>query len=127
MFGQTSCTKRRRGSLCGCCDDQGDEVRREQRRSYAGSVEIWVDGIKRFDVEARLAVYVEVIETRAGNGVEHSDGAVSWSGQLEGLSHHNQLELIGPKLELKFPDEQSGEAVMADNSGFVRGLGAPPF
>jgi hypothetical protein len=103
-----------------------DAMTREQRRSYAGPVEIWVDGIKRFDVEARLAGYVEILETATASGLEHVDGETSWGGQLEGLSHHNQLELIGPKLELRFPSEQRSEALM-DNSGAVRGLGETPF
>jgi len=100
---------------------------REQRRSYAGPVEIWVDGIKRFDVEVRLTAYVEITETTTASGTERSEGAMSWNGQLEGLSHHNQLELIGPTLELKFPDEQTGEAKMPDNSGVIFGRGKPPF
>jgi hypothetical protein len=100
---------------------------REQRRSYAGPVEIWVDGIKRFDVEVRLMAYVEITETATPTGTERSESPLSWSGQLEGLSHHNQLELIGPMLELKFPDEQSGEAKMSDNSGIIIGRGKPPF
>jgi hypothetical protein len=100
---------------------------RKQRESYHGPVAIWVDGVKRFDVEAELTSYVEVAEVDALGDAQQVDDALSWDGRLEGLSQHNRLELIAQQLELRLPDEQIGSAVMPDNSGAIRGTGNPPF
>lgn len=88
----------------------------EQRQSYTGPVEIWVDGVKRFDVTGTL--------TR--RTVPAGD-AESWDGSLEGLSHHNRLELTGRPLELRLANERSGIVLMPDGSDVVRGVGAVPF
>jgi hypothetical protein len=89
---------------------------RKQRQSYSGSVEIWVDGVKRFDVAANLTGWIDP-----------SDDAVSWDGRFEGLSHHNRLELIGHPLELRLSNDNSGMAIMTDSSGVLRGQGPVPF
>ena len=51
---------------------------RKQRETYSGPIEIWVDGVKRVDVEATLSEWVDPV-----------DDAISWDGRFEGLSHHN--------------------------------------
>jgi hypothetical protein len=88
----------------------------KQRQTYEGPVEIWVDGIKRFDLTGKLSCWTDPAGT-----------VVSWDGLLEGLSQHNRLELTGRPLELRLANERSSTVVMSEGSDAVRGVGPVPF
>ena len=71
----------------------------EQRGSYDGPVEIWVGDAKRLD-----ALYYRLV------------------------SEHERSGLVGQQLDLKFPNGQTGRAVMtAYNAGALTGVREPPF
>jgi len=46
---------------------------------------------------------------------------VGW--HIDGLSQSELRNLIGPQLELRLPNGQTGRAVLADISGVVKGNG----
>lgn len=100
---------------------------REQRTTYSGPAEIWVDGEKVHDVEVILFGFVDVIEVQTFGGLIVQDGATSWGGHLEGLTEGQQIRLIGHTFELRLQNGQTGQAVLADIEGTVSGIRETPF
>lgn len=101
---------------------------REQRRSYDDAAQIWIGGVRQFEVHARLTGYEDVIETQTAGGVIRTPGVRSWDGFLSGLSEVQLVGLLSKELELKLQNGRSGSVWLADSTtGFVRGSGETPF
>ena len=105
---------------------RGGSPVRERQSSYRGRVEIWIDDEKIMDADVHLAGYVEVHQVQTSGGLRRFEGRTSWGGYLVGASQHQRNKLIGLQLDLKFPNGQTGRAVL-DGRSALHGVRETPF
>src|ERR1022692_739117 len=91
----------------------------EARLRYNGPAEIWVGGVKRFDVVVRLIGWVDVTEITTNGGASLQDGVTSWDGNIVGLAERDLFGMVGATLEVKLPEGGSGEAVLLNSDSYL--------
>jgi len=99
---------------------------RERRKTYTGSVEVWVNGSKRFVTSARLVGYVHVSVIRTRSDDEPFEGPTSWDGHIE-ISEGEAQALFADQLELRSAEGWVGRARLDGTGGRVEGFGVVPF
>lgn len=99
---------------------------REERQHYCGLVRLSAGGQDYGEVQVQLTGYVDVMKIPTTSGTIVRDGVTSWDGYLN-MTGSQLLKFYDDNnltLELRFPDDRVGRAVLRDLHGYVTGYGA---
>ena len=105
-------------------------MRTTREHHYKGPVEVWVDGVQRFEADVHLTKRESFEEFETLVGTESVALSTTWDGRFHGLAHEElrTLEPVG-EFELSLPGHGKGRAVVPNGRdlAYLQGLGDPPF
>ncbi len=93
-------------------------------------MEVWVDGVQRFEADVHLTKRESVEEFDTFGGSESVPLGTTWDGRFHGLAKEDlrTLQAAG-EFELSLPDDRKSRAAVpnARDLAYLQGLGDPPF